>query len=369
MNRLTLEKLLSYINENVLKNTKIDLKLSEENDQYNLCKILEFGNTQCLSFIKDEFSGLLKDHVIYMYRHGVCHTDKLNGADINISLYFSLLLIIKPDYKILPKEQQLQLIAKLSLKIINDLNSFDLFKKYEYNIYGWTKNDLTTDIKKFICGRRVIKFLSDYLHLNIWILNFDTNEIMLSFSNNVINKYRDNIILFLHQYVYEIVYYNDICVLNGDHVLIHHLYKNLNLIQPLPFDFKNTINLCIGDDDLNRLINKKNKTNIILSEKKIINNNIIDKIDEINKIDEIDEIDDIDDIDDNDEKTKSIFIKNNIPSKTKKNIKKNIHLTTKMKLDDLQEIAKKNDIDITCLINNKIRNKTKEQLMIEIRQL
>jgi len=161
-------------------------------------------------------------------------------------------LAIFDDFKSLPKDQQIQCIKKFVDKLLLDISAQDLFKKFNYDLYDWKKSELVDEIKKYNFGKRIIKFLADYLHLNIWILNYETDEINLSYCNNKINKFRDNLILFYDKGVYEIISYNGKFILNPDSEFIIYLFQNINCIDALQFDFKNDIDITLqfGYDNL-----------------------------------------------------------------------------------------------------------------------
>jgi hypothetical protein len=397
MATLTIDKLLTFIKENIKLNT------SSNNDNTNnyqpqkeLYKKLDFGNTQTFTFLENEFNEILNKYSLNLLRYGTINYAKVindNDIEYNISLYFSLLLGIFDDFKSLPKDQQIQCIKKFVEKLLLDISAQDLFKKFNYEVYDWKKSELVDEIKKYNFGKRIIKFLADYLHLNIWILNYETDEINLSYCNNKINKFRDNIILFYNKGIYEIISYNAKFILNSDSDIIIYLYQNINNISALQFDFKNDIDIALqfGFDNLEvfskkitQKINGANDIWLLNHFKRQINgssNEPINKsVGEPNNEPTNEPINEPINEQNNEpineqnnepinEPIKSVFVgkmdelNNEMSDEEVSEIKK---VNIKMKLDELQNIALSKKIDITLLVGGKQKNKTKEQLIKEI---
>ena len=381
MTTLTIDKLITYIKENIKLNTSINNNHTISEQEKELYKKLDFGNTQSFIFLENEFNEILNKYSLNLLRYGTINNAKvINDIEFNISLYFSLLLGIYDEFKSLPRDQQILCIKKFVEKLLLDISAQDLFKKFNYESYDWKKSELVDEIKKYNFGKRIIKFLSDYLHLNIWILNYETDEINLAYCNNKINKFRDNIILFYDKGYYEIVSFNNTFVLNPDSEFIIYLYQNINNIYALQFDFKNDIDITLqfGYDNLEvfskKMIQKINNVNdlwllnhfkkqLIESNKPQdeINNKSQDEIDKINEIDESIKIEP--------ENKISVFVgKMDILNEMSDDEIINTKVNIKMKLDELQKIALSKNISIVSTIGGKQKNKTKEQLIKEINQ-
>jgi hypothetical protein len=430
MANLTIDKLITFIKENIKLNTSInDNNINSEQLQKELYKKLDFGNTQTFTFLENEFNEILNKYSLNLLRYGTINIAKvINDIEYNISLYFSLLLGIFDDFKSLPKDQQIQCIKKFVEKILLDISAQDLFKKFNYELYDWKKSELVDEIKKYNFGKRIIKFLSDYLHLNIWIFNYETDEINLSYCNNKINKFRDNIILFYDKGIYEIISYNDKFILNSDSEIIIYLYQNINNISALQFDFKNDIDITLqfGSDNLEvfskkitQKINGANDIWLLNHFKRQLNepnnkpnnesnnesNNKQDNepnIEPNNKQDneqnnepnnkqdneQNNEPNNKQDneqnnepniesknelvVESNNEPIKSVFVgkmdelNNEMSDDEINELASNKKVNIKMKLDELQQIALSKKISITTLVGGKQKNKTKEQLIKEI---
>lgn len=393
MIRLTTERLISYINENlnIKKNVSTEENISEQANE--IFRELDFGDFQNLSFLDGEFNELINSYSLDLNRYGVISTETINNvSDANISLYFSLIMIIKNEYKTMQKSQQLLYLQKFVEKMLTDISSHDLFKKFEYEAGGWNKNEFIAEIKKFIIGKRTIKFLADYLLLNIWILNYETDELLMCHSNNKVNKFRNNIIIFYQNNVYEPVSYQNIYLLDNECPLINYLYENIDDVINLRIDSNKDKEFEFGFDDLTHLSSKKDvkingKDNWLLNRIKYnnekTNQELINKEENKPAINsKIENVEDVNDQIDKSKLTKSVFSKkdvskleysdddledvanNEVTEATEQH--KSVEISMKMKLDELQQIATKFNINLTNIANGKKKNKTKEQLIIDI---
>jgi len=407
MTTLTIDKLLTFIKENIKLNTIINnTNITNEQPPKEVYKKLDFGNTQTFIFLENEFNEILNKYSLNLLRYGTINTAIVtNDNEYNISLYFSLLLGIYDDFKSLPYDQQIQCIKKFVEKMLLDISAQDLFKKFNYESYDWKKSELVDEIKKYNFGKRIIKFFSDYLHLNIWVLNYETDEINLSYCNNKINKFKDNIILFYDRGIYEIISFDNNFILSPNSDIIIHLYQNINNIGALQFDFKNDIDIALqfGYDNLTvfskKITHKINGVNdiwLLNHYKKQLNGPSIEPVNEpsigpvnepsietvngpVNEpsIEPVNEpsIETVNgpvngpSIEPVKEPVKSVFAGkvdelNNEMSDDEEILNKKVNI--KMKLDILQQIALSKKISITSLIGGKQKNKTKEQLIKEI---
>lgn len=406
---LSIEKILDHIKSNIefqkQKNETIksmnEKKISEHSDDIadlpsdGLMKILSnVSDHEILNNFNDNtFSGLLNEYNKQLVKFGSVvyessDTDSDNEDEENLSLISSLMTIIKPSFRTFTYDQQLLNIRKLNEKLVHDFNSQNIFSFFDYPKYGLTKQNVLNDIKNHVNNKVVLKYLSDYFCLNIWILFCDTNEIYLSYANNKCNTYRKNIILC---YDSEKLVYEPVCkidletfIFEHDDELIVHLFDNIDMINPINVDLKKH-SLDFSDmntDDLehysyiNKPKVKKNKfstnDNKQDLEPEISSNNV--KISDEN-VEEINNDETTKPVNDN----KKLFTKKNLKVEytddelnetitNKQTIVPTIvpDVNMKMKLKELQEIAEKQKISITRKVNGKQKNKTKEELISEI---
>ena len=412
---LTTEKLLEHIKNNiefqkqkedVLKNNNINNEKEKNNDIVDknddaIKKLNNVSDYQILNIFNDNtFDGLLNDYNKYMVRFGSIDYEKSNtdsdGDDEeNLSLISSIMTILKPKFITFTYDQQLINIRKLNEKLVHDFNSQNMFANFEYTKYGLSKQNMFNDIKNYANNKIVLKYLSDYFCLNIWILFNNTNEIYLSYANNKCNIYRKNIILFYNSdtLIYEPISKLDLETFIFDHNddIIIHFFQNIDSIIPVNIDLKkHSLDFSeMNTDNINHYsyINKpkikKLKTNNVEGVEQ--NNDIVNdtknenKNDATTKLKETKTIKEDDDEKSSNKNNKKLFKKKNSETEydddeLNETITKNTptdkveksSITMKMKLNELQDIAKKLNIAITNEINKKKKNKTKEQLIKDI---
>jgi hypothetical protein len=418
---LTTERLLEHIKNNIELhvqknetmhniNTNNNNNFSDEHKTESEKSIKQLKSPamyQVLDIFNDDmFNGMLNDYNNQLVRFGSINYEYDSESDDdtenneNLSLVSSLLTIIKPMYKSLTYEQQLHNIRKLNEKFVHDFNSQNIFTFFDYTKYGWMKQSVFSDIKNHVNNKIVLKFMSDYFCINMWILFHDTNEIYLSYANNKCNTYRKNMILFYdsENQIYEPISKIDMetFIFDHDDDLIMHMFDNIDDVNPINIDLKkhsldfSDMNTDILEhySQINKPKIKKNKYN---NDDEINVETKIDDVDEINvetKIDDVDEINVETKIDDVDEENveikndnKKLFKKKHIDNEYNDNeLNETItngntenvlthSVTTKMKLKELQDIATLMNIQITHTINGKNKNKTKEQLVTHISKM
>ena len=95
-------------------------------------------------------------------------------GDTDISIYSSVLWILKDGFSNYTKQQQSEYIVEF-VKALK-YNATYMFEEFDYKTLGWTDKQLVSDIKSGDVGTTVIRFMADYLHVNIFILNmYDEN--------------------------------------------------------------------------------------------------------------------------------------------------------------------------------------------------
>jgi len=422
---LTTEKLLDHIKKNidfqrqqddVIKTHNVPNNTAEIKSDKSMKQLKNVSKFQVLNIFNDDvFNGMFNDYNNQLVRFGsiVCEDDCDDSDDDsdneeNLSLVSSLLTIIKPKYKSLTAEQQLHNIRKLNEKFVHDFNSQNIFTYFDYSKYGWTKQTVFNDIKNHVNNKIVLKFMSDYFCVNLWILFHDTNEIYMSYANNKCNTYRKNIIMFYDSetQIYEPISKIDMTtfIFEHDDDIILHLFNNINDVFPINVDFKkHAMDFSdMNTDDLNHYshinkpkIKKSNYGNNIDKQYNDIvekqNDDIVEqKNNDINMMDQYDNKKE--DIILPKENNKKLFTKKNVnveyddnelnetitDNKEQLNPKynddkiikckqsKNICVSNKMKLIELQQFAKNIGLSITVTVNGKSKNKTKEILVREI---
>jgi len=247
-NTLTTECVIAFIRkhksdfENLYNESETVIKISGSKNEQN--EKLTFGQKTRLINNSGSLKLFLND--VVLVRYGNLQT--INK--MNLSFYSSLLTLLFPNFIELNVDQQKKYIKEF-YKIICD-NSIGI------------KKDVRNDLLKGIVTKPAIKYIADYLCVNIFIIDDKTlyysgNEHIVFFKKNIfMNKIDDDI--------YEPLMTNDDMYFIHEHILIKNLMNNLSNIVPLNKTNKKT-SMAIITEDLLSYIKSYNKRLDELSEK------------------------------------------------------------------------------------------------------
>ncbi len=365
-----------HYNENIINN-----------HQLNVFKLLDTDNTQDLKYLDEPFCNIFNNNTFNFYRMGIKHK-MINekNKEVNCSLYSSILTCIVDDYIEYSIDMRTNYINNFIIQILEDINKEKLYTKFNYRNLGWRKKNLITDIRNFENSNIVIKFLSDYLNVNIFIFDIKLSKIFVSYGEEEFNKYKKNYFITFYNDIYEPVFCNNKTNIMHDNIplciLINH-HKDIIDILKINFSKKNKDKkFSIGNENIQYYLDNPIQNSNYNINSKISDNNI-NESETINKNNDFDEFSDTDlytqqnvellndsavdtEIDINNVNNKDIFYK-----KYNDTIKLDNINSTK-KLSELQEIANKLKIPIKTTIvykNGNFKMKTKAQLITDIKEI
>jgi len=313
-----------------------------------------------------------------------------DNNDKNTSLYYSILYCIFNKFEDLDSTKQLDYIDKFQIKLSRDLSACQLYEKYNYDAMGWKKQLLVNSIREYKNNKMVIRYLADYLFINIFILNIQDDTLYAVYSEDHLNIYKINIFLIYYNEIFEPLIYDKNKLWNYTHDPCKKIFNvDKQLVSQFDDNFienKSSKTLELGGDPENldkymsndhvrffKCLPTTNLIDIKLDDKdqdqdkdqeqdekdqytdidKITTDNCYKEIDDSNVSEDICDVPGNNDIIIADDK--NIFCK-----KIDINDFKNIN---KLKLDQLQTLARKYGIPILEDIKGKIKNKTKTQLV------
>lgn len=337
--RVTLPKLLSYIlslttdtvNDNNVLETVFNHQ-TKSNDEFKF-NCLKVGESKNINDFPDKLKTIFDPFIKEFIRHGSRTTF---DNDANLSLYYSILVCIIKDFRTVSVADQLILINKLREKIILFLTNEDTFKNYDYEKLGWIKKDIINSFVQYKTNKLVLKVIADYLNINMFILNIIEDKIYVISENDSYDMFRRSIFLVFNEDNFEPLLYLDNAILDYFSAPIKKLVtvdKNLLLIMNTSMANEQQINFNIKLSNLDQYIKK-----VPESDK---NSDNIDTVE--NEYGEVI-------VEDSEEpEAKLVF-----------------HISSKMKKDELQQIAKKLNIDIEKDGAKKKIPKTNNELITEI---
>lgn len=174
--KITNNDLFSFIEKNKNKFNNIDVvNLKDVNNE--IIKILEplqYQDFKKISYLPKKLSH------IFNIKNDYLHAGVSPDDDINTSFFRSILYCFISTFLSYSPQQQTKVMINLVNKLKSDLLQ-SKFKKFDYKKFGYTKYEIANNISDGILTGSIIKYVSDYLYINIFIL--DIAEDSLYFGN------------------------------------------------------------------------------------------------------------------------------------------------------------------------------------------
>lgn len=387
--RITLNKLISYVlnkceappedptGEEIFDITQKGVNQIEEIK----FSFLPSGKSSNLSDFPESLKEIFDPFIKEMFRHGT--NVRFSDKDQNPTLLDSILSCLMDSYNELDTKEKEIRIRNLRDKLLIDLKSLALFKQFEYKELGWRQKDLTESIKFYKNNRMVLRFISDYFNINIFLLNVLEDKVYAVYGEPNYNTYKATVFLSFYEDSFEpITYAEDRLwmytteplkkLINVDKLKINVMDVNFGKsTEPKVFQ--------IGSEDLEKYMKVDIETEqeeepVASGPENQFDENIDD--DEHEKASSNDLI--IEDAEESEvmvekrDYKKDIFCKQKDlkkKSKTKKK-KPKIEVDPKMKLDELQDLALEHDVEIEVAgKTGKMKKKTKAQLIEDLKSV
>lgn len=395
-NKVSLDRLISYIIEISKEDNNYTESESEEKEstntsnKENLCP----GEMSNLEVLPDKLKSFIGQYTEDYYRYGVVKEKKdKKNCKYNISLYYSIVLCIDKQFVDLTENERYVYLERLVGMM--KLNFDETYKEYKYIKLGWTKKKLLQEINAYTNSHIIIKFLSDYLNVNIFIFDWNTEEVSVCYPEEYFNIYKPSIFLLLKDNFYEPIISSCSKLLTYDDLLLQFiLNNNKKRLSTLNVYMKNKQNDKIFDvklEDLESYLQNEKDIEDSKEEGNDIDSNNDDKKQlQLNEQDIQNDFEDAssessesaelsDDSTDRDDETEleiaeqNIFYKKKNKEESPKQIKVNLNteVNDKMTLKQLQKIA--TSLKISTFDgkykNGSVKQRTKEELCTEINKL
>ena len=398
--RITLNKLISYISTNCIKETDVgknsisDLINDDNTNENVVFNILKTGKSQTISDIPPNLKSIFDPFIKNLIRHN--SIQNLKNSDYNCSLYFCILFCLFDDFPNSNYNEQELFLINFKNKILEDINGKNLFHIFNYKSLKWKQKDLIESIDKFKNNKMVLKFLSDYLSINIFLLNIVEDKIYAIYSESEFNLFKNCIFMTYFNEVFEpLSYINNSNQLNNNNNVSnmrtfnydHEILKKIVNVDKLKISlFDEEKSFVVGSNSIPVTADKskediaQTKHNSLSKDKDkddhdvVVVNNIFITQDEkktINVSSDDDKIKEMADNQANIENIQKFAKKNNIIIKDldKEFIKELYEIDLKTKLIDIQNIAKKYKIELMKENNGKTKAKTKAEIYTELIEL
>jgi hypothetical protein len=232
--RLSLETLITYIEsqsnyDNTIK-TKITLV---DEPTKNILTKLQFQHSEKINHMPKKLNDFfsLNSDIYHKYLHsGVLEKIQNTSKTVNISLYSSVLSCLISTFSTLTYSDQISYIQQLQDKMKNDITL--VYKKSVYSPFSLTKPDIIKSMN--ICEETdyyvIIKYLSCYFTINIFILNIEKD--CLEFGNgDVFIPSKKNIFLIKYNNIsYEPLFSEKTKVFTNKDLIIKKIIENPKFI-------------------------------------------------------------------------------------------------------------------------------------------
>ena len=240
--RITLTKLISHVLSFTVDNVNKDILDSifptqiKSDDEFHFDS-LAFGESKNINDFPTKLKSILDPFIKDLMRHGSRTTF---DNDINLSLYYSVLSLLIKNYNNLPNTDQLNYITTLRDKLVMIITNNDL----KYKSLGWTKKEILNSLVQYKTNKIILKLLADYLCINIFMLNIIEDRIYVISENDYYDIFRPNIFLVYNmEEIFEPLIYSNNPILNYNTSIIKKLVTvdknflvllNMNLTENNP---------------------------------------------------------------------------------------------------------------------------------------
>ena len=323
--------------------SKSSLTTSSSNHKENKDKeekkelvLLNKGDIEFLvnDYLGDNISNLFNDFKIS--RYGV-----LNLKTIKISFISAVLTCIKPGFLLLSDKEQINYITCIKNLLLTKYqgNAFKFYRNLD-----WNKKKLLIDIDNLETSEELIRIISDLFLINIFIIDVEEDSIDVYGGDQFI-PFKKNIFLLRHdRNTFESLFFKIKTVDNGcladDHDIIRSLIESNDFVNFNPVDLCDPTKIYKLDPLFNENLDKYSPEIQIKLEKKDrdLDRIISNQLNNLNKV-----------------------------SETSSEKSKEKEISSKMKLEELIEIAMKYKIDLKYKDDKgKEKKKTKQMLYEEI---
>ena len=260
----------------------------------------------------------------------------IEEKELNYSFYSALLSALNDNYFNETIKYKLESINNLMAYMKSDM-AMDGFKNYQYSKLKWTKNQIIKDINSNSISDKIIRCVSDILHINIFLINSGNIE----YYGGDFLVFKKIVILFKHNDYYYIISdeKNKYFHFNSNELIKSILINNNCIKLKLCENFNS-----IGYEKINKNHFKNDVKNDIKKEK----NNEIEYTDRLNGFES-----------ESDSESES-------KSKSEKEFIGNDEINHDMSLIELQKKAKELKIDTFYFVGEVRKMKNKKELCTEI---
>lgn len=302
------------------------------------------------------------------YRIDTIKELKTNIETHNISLYSSILCCLDESFIKLIDTEQIKYIQEFINKINVDYHADKLYTKYNFKRYKIKRDELLQEIQYYKNTINVLRFMTYYFDINIFVLELDKNKLYCHYNDNKYNKYKTNIILCkLNDTLYEPIQSKNCINYDCNNSLLKYILNDYkNIIQT----YSNTSFVIKSDEETNMEIIEELKKpepepelEPELELEQVLGQELKQVLDQVPvpELEQVpmpvpDQVPELEQVQVPVQELKQVLVHE----------QKNVYYSIKMKLGEIQEIALKYNIKIEKQNGNKTKLKTKQELINEL---
>lgn len=158
-----------------------------------------------LRLLKGSLGKLIESYSERLIRFGT--TKEIDKK--NLSFLHSILYWLDTNFRLKQqKESQIIGIEQLHTKVLGDLISLDLYKKYGLD-KSIDRNELANSFRCYVVNNQILDLIANYFYINIFVIDSDANEIRVT-NQDMFDTNRNNIILVKVKDMYEpVLFFNE----------------------------------------------------------------------------------------------------------------------------------------------------------------
>ena len=268
-NRLTTKMLIQFIKKNlsgINKINKINLNnlesTDDEIDNTNQISPLNHQKSEQINFLPRNLREWFNIDNEQYYHLGVLEyfEPKNVDYDINISLFTSILTCLTSSFSQQSSKNQSEIVHNLILRLKKDAKKKFYDFDYKNKETSFNHHDLINDLNNGNYGGNLIRYIADYFHINLFILDVEEDEFVFGNIKKFVPFKKTIFVIKFNQHKYEPVFTNKSKYFSFKDDLIEIIIDNIT-------DIDNEIEV-LTDENLEKYIVKP--LTMTFSEKKLL---------------------------------------------------------------------------------------------------
>lgn len=254
--RISKDDLLKYIetNKEVAKNINyVDLNETVSEKDLQTIEKTQFQTLSEVRYLPPNLASILKPN-LNKYLHAGCLRTIVvrNGkqqTNLQISLLSSIMTCMYPQFSTMTVVNQTTFLGKLFERLKSEASGIK-FTQFSYNKkYKWHKGEIEVELDKCSYDGKSLKYISDYFHINLFILDIERDQMFYPGDEYV--PYKSTVFLLkFEDGIYEPLFFGNTRVFQIDSNLIVQIRKDLDVVNVINLSEKISMGLEEVEEDL-----------------------------------------------------------------------------------------------------------------------